>query len=294
MTKKITISYKAQLTAILCIVMSAPGIGYAASFDYGGKAGLEHFKWEEFDPNDGSKLLTESGTREMVSGFIGNTLKANRHFIYRGEAKLYFGTVNYDGGTQEYRNQPSVSVQSDTTYSGIKVEGEAGFRTGEVDSSFAWDFVGRYGVDSWVREIAASRASDGTPTGKAQEEYTILNLSVGTGPNWRSGNWQGRLIAGLKYPFYTYEYVSKDYTNYDRDVTLEPKGQISPFLNFNNNILLTNRLWLTIEAFYDSYRFNQSDSVIVLDYYDGFYKSVVQPKSQQDNYGVQIGVSVSL
>ena len=276
----------------LFAVMLFPGTGHAASLDYGGKVGFEHFQWEEFAA-EGYRYLKESGTRNVLSGFLGNTLGVNKQFIYRAEAKIYFGTVNYDGRTQATEGQPSVPVQSDTTYNGLNVEGEAGFRTGKADGSFAWDFVGRADVDRWIREIAASTDNTGRPTGKAREEYTIMNLRIGTGPNWRSGRWQGRLIAGFKYPIYTDEYVKKEYTNYDRDINLEPKGQISPFLNFYNNVKLSERFWLTFDAFYDTYRFDQSNYVEVLDYHDGKYKYAYQPKSTQDNYGLQAGVIVS-
>ena len=82
----------------------------AAPFDFGGKAGFENFGWEEFD-DDGSKLLKESGTRYALSGFLGNTLRAKKNLIYRAEAKLYFGTVDYEGQTQD-----GVPAFSDTHY----------------------------------------------------------------------------------------------------------------------------------------------------------------------------------
>jgi len=278
-------TYKMATTILVYAVLAGPLTGYAASIEYGGKAGFEHFKWEETDV-DGSRLLTESGTRQVLSGFLGNTLGINKHFIYRAEAKLYFGTVHYDGQTQD-----GVPVQSDTTYSGLNLEGEAGFRAGRVDSAFAWDFVGRAGFDGWTRDIDNSVDSIGRFVSGTREQYTIMNLRFGTGPNWSSGAWQGRLIAGFKYPFLTDEYLKKEDSGLDEDINLEPKGRLSPFLNFYNYVRLSNRLWLTFDAFYDSYRFDKSDEVSTT--LGGSPVIVWQPKSTQDNYGLQVGVSVS-
>jgi hypothetical protein len=290
-SKKATASSKVCFISGILAVISAPGVGYAASFEYGGKAGFEHFQWEEFS-SEGHRYLKESGTRNVISGFLGNTMKSERHFIYSAEAKVYFGTVNYDGETIATQTQPSEPIQSETTYSGLSIGGETGLRAGNIDSPFAWDFVGRADVDTWIRDLADTTTSGGNPVRGTREEYTIMNIRAGTGPNWRTDRWHGRLIAGFKYPFYTNEYISRDYTNFDRDLTLEPKGRISPFLYFYNHIKLSNRLWLTIDAYYETYRFDKSDSVVAYDNTNTPY-NVWQPKSQQDNYGLQAGVVVS-
>jgi len=264
-----------------------PWPGFAASIDFGGKAGLEHFVWEEFD-DDGSKLLDETGTRYALSGFLGNTLRTKKNFIYRAEARLYFGAVEYDGQTQD-----GVPVTSDTHYTGLMLEGEAGYRAGNARGTFAWDIIGRGGYDSWVRDIDNSTDITGRSVSGATEQYTIFNLRVGTGPYWQAGNWQARFIAGFKLPVLTNEFIRKEDSGFDDDITLEPKGRVSTFFNFYNHIRLTKKLLLTVEAFYDSYRFDASDSVVVYDNNSGRNVEVWQPKSSQDNYGVQGGVSFS-
>jgi hypothetical protein len=262
-----------------------PLSSFAAPFDFGFKAGLEHFLWEEFE-DDGSKLLDESGVRYMLSGFLGNTLRTNQNFIYHADAKLYFGDVDYDGQTQD-----RVPVTSDTNYTGFLVEGEVGYRAGNASGNFAWDIVARGGFDSWVRQIDNSRDVTGRAVRGITEQYTILNLRAGTGPYWQAGNWQGRFIAGFKLPLLTNEYISKEDSGFDDDVTLEPKGRVSPFLNFYSYVRLTDKLLFTIEAFYDSYRFDASDPEVVG--VNGETILVWQPESSQDNYGLQGGVSFS-
>ena len=146
-------------------------------------------------------------------------------------------------------------------------------------------------MDTWVRDIDNSVDSSGRYVSGAREQYSIMNLGAGTGPHWRTDGWQGRLIAGFKYPFWTDEYIKKEDSGFDEDINLEPKGRLSAFLNFSNDIRLTNKLWLTIDAFYDSYRFDQSNKESTTD--NGQPVLVWQPESKQDNYGMQVGVTVS-
>lgn len=280
-----SLGFRCFANSLVLASVLIPWPSQAAPFDFGVKAGFEHFVWEEID-EDGSKLLDETGARYVVSGFLGNTLRTKSQFIYRAEAKLYFGTVDYDGQTQD-----RVPVTSDTNYTGLMLEGEAGYRAGNARGTFAWDIVGRGGWDSWVRDIDNSTDVTGRRVNGATEQYTILNLRVGTGPYWQAGIWQARFIGGFKLPLFTNEYIRKEDSGYDDDVTLEPKGRISTFANFYNYFRLSEKLLLTIEAFYDSYRFDRSDPEIVSE--NGNRFPIVQPKSTQDNYGVQGGVSFS-
>ena len=262
-----------------------PFSSMAAPLDFGVKAGFEHFQWKEIDA-DGAKYLDETGTRYAVSGFLGNTLKAKKDFIYRAEAKLYFGAVDYDGQTQD-----GVPAQSTTRYGGSMAEGEAGYRAGNADGTFAWDVIGRAGFDFWRREIDNTVDVTGRSVRGATEQYTMFNLRVGTGPYWQSGRWQARFIAGFKLPIATNEFISKGDSGFDDDVTLKPKGRTSLFWNFYNHIRVTDKLLITLDAFYDSYRFDASNPVVVTDNGDTF--QVLQPKSSQDNYGLLGGVSFS-
>ncbi len=282
---QLLVAMKRFACSLVVLSLLIPMSSFAAPLDFGAKAGLEHFLWEEFD-TDGSKLLDESGVRYMLSGFLGNTLRTKKNFIYHADAKIYFGSVDYDGQTQD-----RVPVTSDSNYTGFMVEGEVGYRAGNANGNFAWDIVGRGGFDSWVRQIDNSTDVTGRSVRGATEQYIILNLRAGTGPYWQAGKWQGRIIGGFKLPFLTSERIRKEDSGFDDDVVLEPKGRVSPFLSFYNYVRLNDKLLFTIEAFYDSYRFDASDPEIVGDHGDTIL--VWQPKSSQDNYGLQGGVSFS-
>ena len=174
---KVIISFCAVVISII------PQSTLAVDFDFGFKAGFESFEWEEFDDN-GESLLTETGTRFVAGAFIGNTPQLDQKFIYNAEIKNYFGVVDYDGQTQD-----GVPVTTDTTYTGFNLIGEAGIRAGNANGSFAWDFVGKLDVDTWVRNLESSRDVTGRQTGEGQEQYLIFNLRIGTGPAWHSGKW---------------------------------------------------------------------------------------------------------
>ena len=260
-----------------------PLTAFAADLDFSLKLGFEKFVWEEFSP-DGSQYLEESGTRNSLSGILGNTFIAKKDFIWQAEAKLYFGTVDYDGQTWD-----GVPVTSDTRYDGFMLEGEVGYRYENAERRFAWDVIGRAGFDNWTRDISNSRDVLGRPVRGYTEEYTVLNLRAGTGPYWQSGNWQARFIAGFKVPLDTNEYIGNAFED---DVTLEPEGQASFFWNFSNYIRLSDKSLITVDIFYDSYRFDASDPVWVT--IDDEFTPIFQPKSTQDYYGLQAGVSFDL
>lgn len=286
MIKSLSVLLGKLLFPIAALATSlVPAISQAVPFDFGGKAGFENFKWEEFD-DDGSKLLEESGARFTISGFLSNSFKVNRGFIYGAEAKFYGGEVDYDGQTQD-----GVPAKSDTTYNGMMLEGEAGFRAGSINGGFGWDFIGRAGFDFWTREIDDTTDILGRSVRGGTEQYTILNLRFGTGPSWQAGRWKARFIAGIKYPFATNEFISEDDSGLDDDVDLEPKGRVSGYLNFSNHIQLTEKVYLRLDAFYDSYRFDKSDPETTS--LNGVPVRVWQPESTQDNYGIQGGVSLN-
>ena len=208
-----------------------------------------------------------------------------RKFIYNAEIRNYIGVVDYDGQTQD-----GVPVTTDTNYTGFNIIGEIGGRVGNTNGNFAWDFVGIVDIDTWVRNLESSRDATGRPTGEAQEQYLIFNMRIGTGPAWETGKWNGRVVFGIKQPIYTYEYLDNSFTGFTEDIILNPKGRTSAFLTFNNDIQLTKTLHLKIDAYYDSYRFDQSDPEEATEILTGDRYFIVQPKSYQDTYGILAGL----
>ena len=275
-----------SLSTILIFIN--PQFALAVDFDFGFKAGFESFEWEEFD-DSGKSLLTETGTRFVAGAFLGNTPQLNKKFIYNAEIKNYFGVVDYDGQTFDINTGITTPAKTDTTYTGFNINGEAGIRAPNTNGSFAWDFVGKFEIDTWIRNLESGTNEAGEPFGEGQEQYMVFNLRMGTGPAWNAGKWSGRLIVGFKQPIYTYEFLDNYYTGYTDDVVVNPKGQISGFLTFNNDIQLSKTLHLKIDAYYDSYRFDKSNEEDYTIAGVGTGK-VWQPQSYQDTYGILAGL----
>ena len=123
----------------------SPTAVMALPFEFGGKAGFENFKWQEFDQN-GQQSAEEKGIRLAISGFLHSKPSAENlsHFIYGGEIKIYNGSSDYEDNNPANANQGWKS-----TWSGMSLEGEGGFRAGRLP--FAWDFIGKLGFDLWTR-----------------------------------------------------------------------------------------------------------------------------------------------
>ena len=190
-TGKIT-HYCAFLLSTLCIANNASAI----PFDFGVKGGFENFQWEELDDN-GTRLLEETGLRFAITGFLGNTTRTQDIFIYHVEAKSYLGSVDYDGHTQS-----GISVTTTTNYIGFSLDGEVGARVGQLNGPFFWDFVAKIKLDTWTRELENGQTIYGDPVSGGKEQYVIFNIGMGTGPEWHSGGWAGRVIFGAKLPLF--------------------------------------------------------------------------------------------
>ena len=275
---------KGLAVVFLSAAVIIPQSAAAVPFDFGAKAGWESFRWKEVDEN-GDRLLEETGPRYTINAFLGNTMRPKSGFIYNVDARLYFGIVDYDGQTQD-----GVPAQSDTYYSGFTLEGTSGIRLGPAGGNFNWDVIGKLGYDTWVRDIDDTVDAIGRRVSGAQESYFVLNLRLGTGPKWQVSRWIGRFIAGLKYPVWTSEYLDKEDSGLDENVTLRPKGRLSAFVDFSNRIRLSRKVHLQVDAYYDSYRFDRSDRESTT--MGGVPVLVWQPESSQDVIGVQVGVGL--
>jgi len=284
MPRWIKVICKGLAVVFLSTGVIMPRMATAVPFDFGAKAGWESFRWKEVDVN-GKRLLEETGPRFTINAFLGNTMRPVTGFIYNVDARMYLGVVDYDGQTQD-----GVPAESDTYYSGFMLEGTSGVRLGPAVGTFAWDIIGKLGFDTWTRRIDDTTDAIGRRVSGARERYLILNMRLGTGPIWRVSGWTGRFIAGAKYPLWTSEYLDSADSGLDENLTLEPEGQLSAFVEFSNRIRLSKKVHLQVDAYYDSYRFGRSDRVLTTS--GGIPVLVWQPESTQDVIGVQLGVGL--
>ncbi len=229
-------------------------------------AGVESFKWEEFEES-GRSLLDETGRRYFVG--VKGVDKLDSDWLVDFGGRLYTGNVDYDGETQ-----PVVyPITTQTDYIGLRME--LGFThtidtvEGAVDS--AWLLRLALGLDQWRRSLQDTSI----PTGEIVEGYDEYYFSNYARSGIQFRREDGFVIgAGAKIPFYTSEEI--DLGNVS--ITLHPKGQWSLFAHMDVPI---NPRW-GIEVIYDTYRFARSDSVRVGSYI------VWQPESHQDTLSAAV------
>ena len=245
--------------ALLLSLAAASGTAraeWSANFEY------QQFKWTE--PSVG---VTEKGPLFGIGLGWTQISASGWGLAYRG--KYYFGTIDYDGGTL-VGNQP---VKASVDYDGLFNEVQASYPLGS-DIRAA---VG-LGLDYWNRQL----------TRVQREEWYVYFLRAG-------GEWGNRLRpgwflgGGVKYPFYVLQDPHARSIGFDQDAKLRPDGRLSFYADLGYR--LNQRL--TVSAFYDSYRFDQSPSVNVsgqtcLAAFGVPNCRLLQPASNADMYGLRL------
>lgn len=214
------------LAAIAAIAVSAPAqAGWSITGD------VEHFRWSEAISPD----VSESGPLFAIGVRYSLPLVAGWEFGYR--ARAYFGLVDYDGA---FLNT-GTPVDGSTGYTGLTNEVQAIYRLPEI--SYGVALVGGLILDYWNRQLSADQ----------REEYRVASLRLGLrADSHESTGWFGS--GGLKYPFYTREDAHLTDIGFNSNPSLKPEGTVSFYASlgyrFSSN--------LSLEAYYDSYRFKAS------------------------------------
>jgi hypothetical protein len=242
-------------------------------------AGVEQFLWREFD-TDKREFLEESGQRFSMALAYDNLRRLNSGPVYSLGGKFYLGAVDYDGETQ----LTSIPVQSTTTYIGAQVDALGGYRF--AGRAHGLDLLAGGGLDFWLRSIDDTYVQGLGQVSGADEDYYVFNAKLALGYLHELGGARHYLQAGVKYPFYVYEYT---YQAGADDLILHPRGRASLFARYQWEFGSAARNRWGATLYYDSYRFSQSNVKFetINDVPTGFI--VWQPESHQDVYGLQVG-----
>jgi len=228
----------------------------AARADWSAGAGFEGFKWKEST----SPTVKESGLRWAFDLTWQQTREPGVSAGYN--VKLYVGNVDYTGATL-FGGLP---VSGETHYRGLQNEVQAIYRTPQS----VVDVVLAAGWDHWTRELSSIQ----------REVYDVLYARFGAAMGGTSK--QGFLGSiGVKYPLYARENADFQSIGFSSNPRLRPGRDFSLYGSLGYRV---NPNWDVI-GYYDSYRFKQSNSVIVA----GAPGIVAfQPESKQDVLGMKI------
>lgn len=257
----------AKAVVACCATLAIAASEARAATEWMLQAGIEDFRWREFE--GGTRLLEESGTRYSLGIGLESPVSPGSLMTFGAEGKLYFGTVDYDGQACNVLTGVCVPMASETDYDGIMVETSVSRRYPE-DRGGAFEVFGAVGLDAWTREIRSTATATG-----GWEDWTVFYGRVGAG--WRTSAYA--LRAGVKLPLAVGEAT-------DMGVDLEPEGRASLFIGFTATVHDSTRQTWTINAFYDGYRFAESDHVLVRTNLG--LLEVWQPESHQDVLGLQL------
>jgi hypothetical protein len=240
------------------------GIGGEAAAEVNLECATEAFVWREFDEN--GRILKESGPRFRFGAQWQHAFDvAQRNLLYVRGA-LYLGRVDYDGQAQNISTGERSPFQTDAYYVGAIAEAMYARRFGPLSAS-GEVFVGG-GIDNWRRDVEGRDGVAG-----AIEDWTVFYVLAGGGGHWQSVTKRYHAQAGFKYPFYTHEVPGAF------DVVLEPKGRLSFFARVSTDFITAGRARWGLGLYYDSYRFDQSDTE------RAGRLLIWQPESHQDTLG---------
>ncbi|VAW89334.1 hypothetical protein MNBD_GAMMA17-1135 [hydrothermal vent metagenome] len=240
---------------------------------YGGvtelSAGIELFRWQEFD-RAGTRLLTEQGPRARLNFSHHNERRLTSGLLYRMDASVYGGVVDYDGQTQRLGQFSAARVD----YLGAATELTGGYRLVNFKWGRSLDLLAGVGLDRWSRDIGNGTSSQGARVIGYEEVFDIAFTRFSLGMEKRADIWRSLWRAGIKYPVYTNETIDAF------SLELKPGKRPSLFLSYRFQLIgSAGDEGAYVKFLYDSYRFAKSDVVSRFE----------QPKSDMDVMSFSIG-----
>ncbi|HYC46701.1 MAG TPA: hypothetical protein VED01_14605 [Burkholderiales bacterium] len=226
----------------------------AAHADWSVGAGFESFRWEEST----APAVKETGLRWVLDLTWQQSKAPGLSLGYN--LKFYTGDVDYTGGTL-FGGAPA---SDDVRYRGLTNEIQAIWRMPQTV-----DVVLAAGWDRWERKFKGTNQ---------EEDYDILYAKLGA--NFNSTVQRGVIGGvGVKYPVWTRENAHFDVIGGAVNPRLRPGKDLSFYGTVGYRF---NPQWDVI-AYYDSYRFKESNLVAVAPV--GIF---LQPESKMDVFGVKL------
>jgi hypothetical protein len=250
------------LAALATLLLAAAG---SVQAEWSAFADYQRFRWRE--PSVG---VTEKGPLKGLG--IGWSQDKPAGLAFRYQGKYYFGDVKYTGGTL-VGNTP---VETTVEYNGLVNELQATYRRRD---SRLFTVLG-VGLDYWNRQLSQVQ----------HEEWWVYYVRLGA--DWGERRAVGWFVGGgLKYPFYTLVNPHARAIGFDEDTKVYPEGKLSLYADIGYRLHRN----VSISAFYDSYRFDESraeraSGPTCVASFGTPTCGILQPASNADMYGVRLHV----
>jgi hypothetical protein len=236
--------------------------GTPAGAHWSTSAELERFRWAE----SVSPSVTETGARVALGLHWAQGGEGAWRLGYQG--RLYGGSPDYRGSFL-FSGAPATGT---TEYFGLTNELQATHRLATAAAPHL-ELVAGIGWDYWERQLSAFQ----------KEEYYVgflrlggrLNANAYAAPGWLAA-------AGIKYPVYAKLDAHFRSLGFDQNPALRPGRRPSLYADIGYRF---GASW-SLAGYYDSYRFEASDPVIVTA--SGAQFSFFQPKSTVDALGIRL------
>jgi hypothetical protein len=235
-----------------CALMAAG----SASAELSIGAGFEGFRWKEST----SPTVKENGLRWVLDLTWSQSRAPGPSVAYN--VKTYVGNVDYTGALLV----SGTPISGETHYRGIQNEFQTHYR---MTNGFG--FMLAFGWDHWRRELSQAQ----------EEEWNILYARAGVAYEPVRTGIIGS--AGVKYPVHTRENARFNDLGFTTNPHLRPGKDWSLYGTLGYRV---NANW-DILAYYDSFRFKQSNIVAVVDGAGNSF-GAFQPKSRQDQLGLKV------
>ncbi|MBI3793817.1 MAG: hypothetical protein HY280_03690 [Nitrospinae bacterium] len=181
---------------IALLMLSLPQTSNAEISIFGG---ADYFRWTESVP--GTPGVTETGPRFVVGGSLLQNKPSGILLGYRGQVR--FGEVDYAGSSQNCSSTTKACtytpLNSKTSYIDLDNYFSLRYRSPSKSGEHFIDFISGIGTDYWTRTLGSSGGGGYTETYFIGYAKAGMGLGMtGSGPHAE---------AGIKYPFWTNEYV---------------------------------------------------------------------------------------
>ncbi len=224
-------------------------------------AGIEEYRWQEYDPQTGAQLMEVTGPRLRVGLNLAPRLQS-RIFAFDYDVSMYEGTMDYSSQLTDPGTGASLPFSDRIAYMGADTHLD-GIYTGFGERI---EPVLTLGYEGWRRSLDSRfiSTSVGTMTAPGYaEDWSMFYAKLGARGKLGHFSW----TAGFKLPFAVTD--SADYLQ----ATTHPTGLVSEYISGD---YMFARTW-KVGVSYEDTRFGQSDTAnSILG-----PNSVLQPKADE-------------